>query len=95
MNKADFISEVCKKTGLSKKDYSMALDATLETITETLIKKDSLTLIGFGIFSTTQRAARKAKVPGSDKIIDVPATTAVKFKVGKKLKESVATGKKQ
>ncbi len=40
------------------------------------------------------RAARKARVPGTTKIVNVPATKAVKFKVGKKLKEAVAKSKK-
>jgi len=45
-----------------------------------------------GTFGTADRAARKARVPGTKKVIDVPASKAVKFKVGKKLKEAVAAG---
>ena len=90
MNKAEFVENLAQKAGLSKKDAEVALSATLETIEQTLQKGDSVNFIGFGSFSTTKRAARKAKVPGTDKIVDVPATTAVKFKVGKKLKDEVA-----
>ena len=93
MKKAEFIDAVASKTGLSKKDTTSALDAMLETIEEALVKKKSISFIGFGTFSTTQRAARTARVPGTTKVVNVPATTAVKFKVGKKLKEAVA-GKK-
>jgi len=89
MKKADFIQAVAEKAGLSKKDTNIVLDAMLETITEALVERKSVSFIGFGTFSTAPRAARQARVPGTDKIVNVPATTAVKFKVGKKLKEAV------
>ncbi|MBR8463897.1 HU family DNA-binding protein [Campylobacter sp. faydin G-24] len=91
MKKAEFIQAVADKAGLSKKDTLKAVDATLETITTLLEKGDSVSFIGFGTFSTADRAARKARVPGTKKVIDVPASKAVKFKVGKKLKDAVAT----
>jgi len=90
MKKAEFIDAIASKTGLSKKDTNAVIDATLETITEALTAKKSVSFIGFGSFSTAARAARTARVPGTDRVIDVPATTAVKFKVGKQLKEAVA-----
>ena len=90
MNKAEFIDAVAEKAGLSKKDAKGAVDAVLETITEALVKKDSVSFIGFGTFATASRAARVAKVPGTDKTVNVPATTVAKFKVGKALKEAVA-----
>jgi DNA-binding protein HU-beta len=90
MKKAEFIQSVAEKAGLSKKDAQKAVDAALETVSEGLVAGKSVSFIGFGTFSTAARAARKARVPGTDRIVDVPKTTAVKFKVGKKLKEVVA-----
>ncbi len=90
MKKAEFIDAVATKTGLSKKDTASALDAMLETIEEALVAKKSVSFIGFGTFSTSERKARTARVPGTGKEVKVPATTAVKFKVGKKLKDAVA-----
>ena len=90
MNKTEFIDEVAVKTGLSKKDAKGAVDAVLAVITEALVKKDSVSFIGFGTFATAERAARVAKVPGTDKTVNVPATTVAKFKVGKSLKEVVS-----
>jgi DNA-binding protein HU-beta len=90
MNKNELVDAVAAKSGLTKKDAKNAVDATLDVITEALKNKDTVAFIGFGTFSTTERAARTAKVPGSDKIVNVPASTAVKFKVGKALKEAVA-----
>ena len=90
MNKAEFIDAIAAKAGLSKKDAKGAVDAVLETITESLVKKDTVSFIGFGTFTTADRAARTAKVPGTDRTVDVPATTVAKFKVGKALKEAVS-----
>ena len=93
MTKTEIIDAVAAKAGLSKKDSKSAVDAVLETITEALVKKDSVAFVGFGTFSTANRAARVAKVPGTDKTVNVPATTVAKFKVGKALKEAVAISK--
>ena len=90
MNKNEFISAVAEKAGLTQKDAKGAVDAVLETITEALVKKDSVAFVGFGTFSTANRAARVAKVPVTGKTVNVPATTVAKFKVGKALKEAVS-----
>jgi len=90
MKKAEFVSAVAEKAGLSKKDTEASIDAAIEVISEALASGKSVGFIGFGTFTTIERAARKAKVPGTDRVVDVPATKAVKFKVGKKLKEAVA-----
>ncbi len=89
MNKTELIDAIATKVGLSKKDAKSALEATIETVTETLKKGESVALIGFGTFSTAARAARIARVPGTGKEVKVPATTVAKFKVGKALKDAV------
>ncbi len=89
MNKSELIDSIAAKAGLSKKDAKGALEATLQAITQTLSKGDTVALIGFGTFSTVARAARTARVPGTGKEVQVPATTVAKFKVGKALKEAV------
>jgi len=90
MKKAEFIDALAAKTEMPKKDLNKVIDATIETITEALKDGKSVSFIGFGSFTTSKRAARQARVPGTDKVVDVPATTVVKFKVGKQLKEAVA-----
>lgn len=91
MNKQEFINEVANKSSLSKKDARDAVEAVLDTITEALVKKESVSFVGFGTFTTKERAARIATVPGTNKKVEVPATTVASFKVGKSLKESVAS----
>ena len=74
MKKADFIQAVAEKAGLSKKDSLKVVDAALEVIQNALVAGDSVSFIGFGTFGTADRAARKARVPGTKKVIDVPAS---------------------
>jgi len=90
MNKVEFIDAVANKTKLSKKNSREVIDAVLEVITETLAKKEQVALVGFGTFSVSERAARTAKVPGTDKTVNVEAKTVAKFKAGKLLKDIVA-----
>ncbi len=90
MKKAEFIDAVAEKSGLSKKDANEALNAILETITEALKEGKTVSFIGFGSFSTVQREAREARVPLTGKTVKIPARKAVRFKVGKSLKDTVA-----
>ena len=89
MNKVEFITAVSEKAGITKKDATVAVNAVLETITETLAKGESVAFVGFGSFNVKDRAARIATVPGTDKKVNVPVKKAVSFKAGKDLKTSV------
>ena len=89
MNKTELIDAMASKSGLTKKDVAVALEAFTSTVTETLAKKDSVALIGFGTFSTSDRAAREGRNPSTGETMQIKASTAVKFKVGKTLKDAV------
>ena len=89
MNKTQLIDAMSSKSGLSKKDTALALDAFTQTVTETLSKKESVSLIGFGTFSTSDRAAREGRNPSTGDVIQIAATTIAKFKVGAVLKNSI------
>ncbi|KVC63492.1 DNA-binding protein HU [Burkholderia ubonensis] len=90
MNKTDLINHIAADTGLTKADAGRALDATLEGITKTLRKGDTVTLTGFGVFSVGKRAARTGRNPATGEEIQIPASKAPKFKAGKGLKDAVA-----
>ncbi len=89
MNKKDLVDYIADNAGLEKKQATAALDATLKGITETLGKKDKVSLIGFGTFSTSERAERQGKNPQTGKAMTIPAKTVAKFKVGKALADGV------
>ena len=90
MTKSEFVSLVASKAELTKHDSEKALDAIIASIEETLKKGESVTFVGFGTFSVTERAARTARVPRTGEEVKVPAKKAVKFKVGKNFKDLIA-----
>lgn len=89
MNKAMLVSEVAKKTELSKNKAHEVVDALTESITAALAKGEKVQILGFGTFEIRARAARKGRNPQTGKAIKIPATKVPAFKPGKALKEAV------
>lgn len=89
MNKTELIEYIAKQTELTKADSGRALEATIEAVTKTLKKKDSVTLVGFGTFSVSRRAARKGRNPQTGEEIKIKASNVAKFKPGKSLKDAI------
>jgi DNA-binding protein HU-beta len=90
MNKQDLIGVVADAGDLSKAKAGDVLDAVFEAITKALSKKGGeVRLVGFGTFSTSKRKAGKGRNPRTGEEIKIPATTTVRFKAGKALKDSV------
>lgn len=89
MNKADFITSVSEKSGLSKADAKKAVEAFVETVAEALGKGDKVALLGFGSFSVSERAARKGINPLTKQPIEIPARKNIKFKAGAELNDRV------
>ncbi len=90
MTKAELVSEVAAKSGLSKKDSEKAIAGVIEAITETLAKGESIQLVGFGTFEVRDRAARSGINPQTKKKIQIPATKVPAFKAGRGLKDAVS-----
>jgi DNA-binding protein HU-beta len=89
MNKAELIAEVAEKTGLSKKDCERVVNATLQTISETIETGEKVQLVGFGVFDVKMREARIGRNPKTKEEIQIPASRVPVFKAGKALKDSV------
>ena len=77
MNKSEFIDAIA------------ALDAFTKVATKTLKKGDKITLVGFGTFSISKRAARKGRNPQTGKAIQIKAKKVAKFKAGADLATAV------
>ena len=90
MNKTELIEALATKTNTSKKAAKENVEALIEVISEALAKKEEVALTGFLILKTVAKAATTARIPGTDKIVDVPAKTVVKAVIGKNLKTLVA-----
>ena len=88
-NKAQLIETVAEKTGLTKKDATVAVDAVFGSIQDLLEKGDKVQLIGFGNFEVRERAARKGRNPQTGAEIEIPASKVPAFKPGKALKDAV------
>ena len=89
MNKTELIAAVAEKAGLTKKDAERVINATVDTITETLAKGDKVSLSGFGIFEVKAREARVGRNPRTKETIQIPATRLPAFKASKTLKDTV------
>jgi len=90
MNKTELIAAVAAKAGLTKKDAERVVNATIETITESLVKGDKVNVSGFGIFEVKTREARVGRNPRTKETIQIPATKLPAFKASKTLKDTVA-----
>ncbi len=89
MNKAELIDQVASEADLTKADASNALEAVLNAVGSALSKGDSISLIGFGTFSVSGRAARSGRNPRTGETIQIAASKQVRFKAGKALKDKV------
>ena len=90
MTKAEFVAKVAEKTELTKADSEKAVNAFLETVTETLKSGDKVVFTGFGSFEVAERAAREGRNPSTGVKLQIKASKAPKFKAGKGLKDAVA-----
>ncbi len=83
MNKSELINAIAASADLSKAAAGRALDAATDAITTALKKGDTVTLIGFGTFKVSKRAART----GAE--LKIAARKAPAFSAGKALKDAV------
>ncbi|HEV3411219.1 MAG TPA: HU family DNA-binding protein, partial [Puia sp.] len=75
--------------GINKKQATAALDSFTDTIAKTLKKGDKVTLVGFGTFSVSKRAARTGRNPQTGAAIKIKAKKVAKFKAGAILSSKV------
>ncbi len=92
MTKQEFVDAVADRADMSKRDAGVAVDAVLDTITDALKQRDSITFTGFGKFSTSDRAARMGVNPRTGARVPIAATTVPKFSAGSALKSAVKGG---
>lgn len=89
MNKQELIDAVVASTGDTKAATGAAIDAILATVTRAVTAGDTVQLVGFGSFSTGQRAARTGRNPSTGAEIQIAAARTVKFTAGKAFKDAV------
>ena len=93
MTKQEFVAEVARRSQLTARDAGKAVDAFLDTITDTLKGGGDVAFTGFGKFSTAQRAARTGVNPRNpSEKVHIPAARVPKFSAGSGLKTAVKSG---
>ena len=85
MNKAELIAKLSDDAGITKTQANSALDSFIEAVTKTLKGGGKVTLVGFGTFSVSKRAARNGRNPQTGAVIKIKARKVAKFKAGKEL----------
>jgi DNA-binding protein HU-beta len=89
MNKGELISKIAEDAGVTKVQAGVAVDSFMEAVAKTLKSGDKLTLVGFGTFSVSKRAARKGRNPQTGETIKIKAKKVAKFKASKELSSKV------
>ena len=89
MNRRELAAHVAARTSLSKSDAEAAVSAVFSTIANALASGETVTITGFGAFSTRSRPARTGRNPRTGETIAIAASTALSFKAGKTLRDAV------
>ncbi|HSN60441.1 MAG TPA: HU family DNA-binding protein [Ferruginibacter sp.] len=89
MNKAELIAKIADDAGITKTQANATVDAFVDAVTKTLKKGDKVTLVGFGTFSVSKRAARNGRNPQTGAVIKIKAKKVAKFKAGKELSAKI------
>jgi len=89
VNKAEMIDEIAQGAEISKSAAERAIDALVGAVKSSLKKGDDVTLVGFGTFYASARAARTGRNPRTGATLQIAASRVPKFRAGKALKDAI------
>lgn len=89
MQRSDIVEKIASDAGISKAAADRALRSLIDSVTQALKKGERVSLVGFGTFSVSRRAARMGRNPKTGESIRIKASQAPRFTAGKTLKDSV------
>ena len=89
MNKTELIDAMAADAGVSKAAAKKAIESFLGNVGSTLKGGGRVSLVGFGSWSVSKRAAREGRNPQTGATIKIAAKNVVKFKAGAELSSSV------
>lgn len=89
MTKEELVAKAAQDAEIPKAKAGKVLESMLDSITGALAKGDKVSLVGFGTFSVSKRAARQGRNPVTKEAMEIPAANVPKFKPGRKLKDAV------
>jgi nucleoid DNA-binding protein len=88
LNKGDLVAKIAKDAGIPKRQAEIVINSLIGVIKSSM-KKQKVTLVGFGTFSVVRRKARKGRNPQTGAPIKIAARKVPKFTPGKEMKEAV------
>ncbi|MBT3168611.1 MAG: integration host factor subunit beta [Candidatus Cloacimonetes bacterium] len=89
MTKADLVRIVSDDTGIVRKDVSLAVDAFLEAVRDTLKEGKHIEIRGFGTYKLKTRKARIGRNPKTEEKVTVPERIVPTFKFSRGFKQEV------
>ena len=89
MNKAQLVDAIASEAKLTKADAKKALDGFVAATANAMKAGDRISLVGFGSFSVSNRAARTGRNPQTGKEIAIAAKNVIRFKAGAELSSKV------
>ena len=89
MNKSELIKHIATTASLTQDQAKAALQAVETAVIDTLANGGEVTLIGFGTFKVTDRAARTGRNPKTGEEIQIAASKVPTFKAGKAFKQAM------
>lgn len=89
MNKSNLIDAMAEDAGITKAAAKKSLESFLENVEGALSRGDRVSLVGFGSWSVSRRAAREGRNPQTGKTIKIPAKNVVKFRPGSGLQKAI------
>ena len=93
MNKGELVDAISEKANVTKKEADAVLTAALDTIIETVINGDKVSLIGFGSFEKRARAQLEGRNSKTGESLTIAAKSVPAFSMGKLLREKVVDAK--
>lgn len=90
LTKRDLVIRISNETGMVQQDVLNVIQKTLDYLTESLAKGQSVELRNFGVFEVKLRKARVGRNPNKpENDVPIPPRAVVKFKAGKEMKAKV------
>ena len=92
MNQGDLAEAVAETTGAKKAEAARVVEAVLDAIKDGLKRGEKITISGFGVFKAARREARQGRNPRTGEAVEIAASTNIKFRPGKGLKDALNRG---
>jgi DNA-binding protein HU-beta len=92
--KAEIVQALASEAGMTKANAAQALQVMVGFMQRAFRRGERVAVPGLGTFSAAERKARAGVNPQTKAPIRIPASTTVRFKVGKDLRDLLNRKKK-